>query len=41
MEELQLRLLEKQLPTKFFLFWSKKDIFSQKNGGTIKKMLEP
>ncbi len=30
MEELQLRLLEKQLTTKFFLFWGKKAIFSPK-----------
>ncbi len=30
MEELQLMLLEKQLTTKFFLFWGKKAIFSQK-----------
>ncbi len=30
MGELQLRLLEKQLKTKFFLFWGKKAIFSQK-----------
>ncbi len=30
MEELQLRLLEKQLTTKFFLFWGKKAIFSKK-----------
>ncbi len=32
MEELQLRLLEKQLTTKFFLFWGK-------NGGTIKYVI--
>ncbi len=30
MEELQLRLLEKQLTTKFFLFWGKKAISPQK-----------
>ncbi len=30
MEELQLRLLEKQLTTKFLLFWGKKAIFPQK-----------
>ncbi len=30
MEEPQLRLLEKRLTTKFFIFWGKKDIFSQK-----------
>ncbi len=36
MEKLQLRLLEKQLTTKF-LFWRKKAIFFPKNGGTIKK----
>ncbi len=40
MEELQLRLLEKQLTTVFILFWGKKAIFSSsKNGGTIKKKL--
>ncbi len=30
MEELQLRLLDKQLTTKFFLFWGKKAIFFSK-----------
>ncbi len=39
MEELQLRLLEKQLTTKFFLFSVQKAIFLSKNGGTIKKTL--
>ncbi len=37
MEELQLRLLEKQLTTKFF--GGKKAIFFRKKGGTIPKML--
>ncbi len=30
MEELQVRFLEKQLMTKFFLFWGKKTTFSSK-----------
>ncbi len=32
-------LLEKQLTTKFFLFWGKKAIFSPKNGGTMKNVI--
>ncbi len=39
MEELQLRLLEKQLTTKFFLILGQKDIFFRKNGGTIKNVI--
>ncbi len=39
MEELQLRLLEKQLTTKFFLFWGKMAIFFPKNGGTMKNVI--
>ncbi len=39
MEELQLRLPEKQLTRKKKLFWGKKAIFSQKNGGIIKNKL--
>ncbi len=38
MEELQLRLLEKQLMTVFFILGQKGHFFL-KNGGTIKKML--
>ncbi len=38
MEELQLRLLEKQLTTKFFILGQKGHFFS-KNGGNIKKTL--
>ncbi len=40
MEELQLRLLEKQLTTKFFILGQKGHFFS-KNGGTIKKGYSP
>ncbi len=39
MEELQERLLEKQLMTGFFKFWGKKAIFSEKNRDIIKKKL--
>ncbi len=39
MEELQLRLLEKQLMTKFFLFWGQKSNFFPKNGGTMKNVI--
>ncbi len=39
MEELQLRLLEKQLTTKFFLFWGKKAIPPPQNGGTMKNVI--
>ncbi len=41
MEELQLRLLEKQLMTKFFLFWGKKAIFAQKLAAPSKKGYSP
>ncbi len=39
MEELQLRLLEKELTTIFFLFWGKKPFFLPKNGGTMKHVI--
>ncbi len=39
MEELQSRLLEKQLTTKFFLFWGKKAIFSKKMAAPSKKVI--
>ncbi len=39
MEELQLRLLEKQLITKFFFFWGQKGHFSPKNVGTMKNVI--
>ncbi len=39
MEELQLRLLEKQLATIFVLFWGKKAIFSQKMAAPSKKVI--
>ncbi len=39
MEELQLRLLEKQLTTKFFLILGQKGHLSPKNGGTKKKVI--
>ncbi len=39
MEELQLKLVEKQLTTKFFLFWGKKAIFFPQNGGTMKNVI--
>ncbi len=41
MEELQLRLLEKQLKTKFFLFGGKKAIFSQKMAAPSPKSYSP
>ncbi len=41
MEEQQLRLLEKPLMTKFFLFWAKKAIFSQKMEAPSKKGYSP
>ncbi len=41
MEELQLRLLEKQLTTTFFLFWCKKAIFAQKMAAPSKKTYSP
>ncbi len=40
-EELQLRLLEKQLMTKFFLFWGKKAIFFAKMAAPSKKCYSP
>ncbi len=39
MEELQLRLLEKQLTTKFFLFRGKKATFFQKMAAPSKKVI--
>ncbi len=39
MEELQLRLLEKELTTKFFLIWGKKAIFPQKMSAPSKKVI--
>ncbi len=39
MEELQLRLLEKQLTTIFFFILEQKGHFITKKGGTIKKKL--
>ncbi len=41
MEELQLRLLKKQLTTKLFLFWGKKAIFSQKMAAPSKNRYSP
>ncbi len=41
MEELQLRLLEKQFTAIFFLFWDKNAIFSQKMAAPSKKGYSP
>ncbi len=41
MEEIQLKLIEKQLIAKFFLFWGKNAIFSQIMAAPSKKGYSP